>query len=65
MTESRIQHMAAARHKHARDCRRPIDSCSACKDNIAWFAALPLNVLSDVLAEHSNAFAWQTRERTA
>lgn len=46
-----IRKNAEARHEHARDCRKPLDACKLCKQNVEWFGALPVNVLSDVLAE--------------
>lgn len=57
MTVEMARAMADRLHAHARDCRRPIDGCAACQKNIAWFAALPPQMLSDVLSERNERSA--------
>ena len=49
--DERTKREARARHAHARDCRKALDRCVICVANMDWFAALPPQVLSDVLAE--------------
>ncbi len=38
---------------HARTCKKSIDACKPCKLAIAWYAALPLPLLSLVLQDRS------------
>lgn len=45
------QLQAEKRHEHARRCKKPLDECIVCKDNIRWFAELPPAVLSAMLEE--------------
>jgi hypothetical protein len=46
-----LRRHARALHGHAGGCRKPINECYSCRQNIAWFAALPAAVLSVVLEE--------------
>ncbi len=43
--------LASASYPHARSCKKPIDSCQTCQASIAWFASLPLVLLSQVLED--------------
>ncbi len=38
-------------YAHARKCKKAPSECQVCVKNIAWFAELPLDVLSGVLEE--------------
>ena len=42
---------SASYASHARSCKKAIDACKPCKLAIAWYAALPLPLLSLVLSD--------------
>lgn len=42
---------AETRYGHAAKCKRALDDCPHCQDNVKWFAGLPLAALSHVTQE--------------
>ena len=46
-----LRGMADKMHEHARNCKKPIDRCEACRFNIAFFGELSPATLSAVLEE--------------
>ncbi len=42
---------SASYASHARGCKKAIDACKPCKLAIAWYAAIPLPLLSLVLQD--------------
>ena len=55
-----LQAIAAAKHDHARRCMQldrqgkdghAFDECRQCKQNMAWFASLPAQVLAKLLRD--------------
>lgn len=61
MSDSRFEPMpletalrqSASYASHARSCKKSLDACKPCKLAIAWYAALPLPLLADVLADRA------------
>lgn len=51
ITVAEAKQLAKAKWTHAAGCKKAPDECAACMSNIEWFASLPAQVLSDVLAE--------------
>lgn len=50
-----LRRLEAENNKHVRHCKRSIEACPACQANIAWYASLPLDVLSELLNEPPKA----------
>lgn len=42
----------AARHKHARKCKRQLGDCATCQQHVAWFQKLDLKTLAEALADY-------------
>ncbi len=43
----------AGYRSHAKGCKKSLDACKPCKLAIAWYAGLPLPLLSLVLADRA------------
>lgn len=43
--------LSETRFEHARKCKKALDDCPHCQDNVKFFGSLPLNVLSHMTEE--------------
>jgi hypothetical protein len=49
LTVEQVKQSAKNRHGHAKGCKKPLDDCKHCQENIRFFAELPPQLLNEVL----------------
>lgn len=47
---TKLEKQLQRRHGHAKVCRKPLNECKTCQDNVRWFGQLPLSLLAKALA---------------
>lgn len=55
-----LRRQADSHAKHARGCKKPVDSCPTCVASIAWFRSLPPDALSQVLQDNGKPMRGQS-----
>jgi hypothetical protein len=51
VTIPQLRSQAATHSKHAKSCKKQLDSCDQCKSIVAWYRELSPLVLSQVLED--------------